>query len=239
MKKILAVSLFLCVCATLVLAMGGPAPKKPAATSTATPVAMAEKVFLIDNFESGNLKSPRDWWTFDIQRAEAADNKDYKGGEPLDVGTYSLLLKGPAKNWYCGGVGTYLAKEGQDLTKYANFQIDVFGNGPGSGTLKVELYDDDNSNWQVEQDPAKSYAPIYDDKFVYEIRVDWSGWKRLSIPLADFIDDNPVVGDDVWNPAQTAGSGGLLQLQFICIAGTDKGSVNFNVDNVMLTMGSK
>jgi hypothetical protein len=218
--------------------MGGPAPKTPAAT-TAPSVALAEKVFLIDDFESGSLKSPRDWWTFDIQKAEAANNKDYKGGESLDVGNYSLLLKGPAKNWYCGGVGTYLAKENQDLSKYTGFQLDVFGNGPGSGTIKIELFDDDNSNWQVEQDPAKNYVPIYDDKSVYEVKVDWNGWKRVSIPIADFVDDNPGVGDDIWNPQQTGGSGGLLQMQLICIAGTDKGSVNFNVDNVMLTAGSK
>lgn len=239
MRKALFVSLVICFCAPFVLAMGGPAPGKPAANTAATPVAMAEKVFLIDNFESGSLKSPRDWWTFDIQKAEAVSNKDLKGGESLDVGSYSLLLKGPAKNWYCGGVGTYLAKENQDLSRYTNFQADIYGNGPGSGTLKVELYDDDNGNWQVEQDPAKNYVPVYDDKFAYEIKVDWDGWKRVSIPLADFVDDNPGVGDDIWNPQQTGGSGGLLQLQFVCIAGTDKGSVKFNVDNVMLTIGSK
>ncbi len=211
-------------------AMGGPAPKKP----TTGPTLLAEKVFLIDNFESGSIKSPREWWTFDIEKAEAVSNKDLKAGESLDVGNYSLLLSGPAKNWYAGGVGTYIAKENQDLSKYSNFSLDVYGNGPGSGTLKVELYDDDNRNWQAEQDPAKNYAPIYDDKWVYEVRVDWNGWKKVSIPFADFSDDNPMVGDDVWNPAQGGGSGGLLQLQFICIAGSDKGKINYNVDNVML-----
>lgn len=216
-------------------AMGGPAPRKP----ETGPTLLAEKVFLIDNFESGSIKSPRDWWTFDIEKAEAASNKDLTAGEKLDVGNYSLLLSGPAKNWYAGGVGTYLAKENQDLSKYSSFSMDVYGNGPGSGTLKIELYDDDNKNWQVEQDPAKAYAPIYDDKFVYEVRVDWNGWKRVSIPIADFTDDNPMVGDDIWNPQQIGGSGGLLQVQLICIAGTDQGRVNYNVDNVMLTTGEK
>ncbi|MGB9613172.1 MAG: hypothetical protein ACPL4K_03235, partial [Candidatus Margulisiibacteriota bacterium] len=154
-------------------------------------------------------------------------------------GNYSLGLSGMAKNWYAGGCGTYLAKERQDLSKYTNLRLDIYGNGPGSGTLKIELFDDDNNNWQVEQDPAKNYAPIYDDKFTYEIRVDWTGWKRVSIPIADFADENPLIGDDVWNPFQTGGSGGLLQMQFICLASSDKGKVNYQVDNVMLTLEEK
>jgi hypothetical protein len=213
-------------------AMGGPAPKKPAA-----PVAMAEKVFLIDDFESGNLKSPREWWTFDIEKSEAASNRDLKAGDEsvaAAVGNYSLLLSGLAKNWYAGGCGTYLAKENQDLSRYNSFSMDIYGNGPGSGTLKVELIDDDNRNWQAEQDPAKNYAPVYDDKFVNEVRVDWNGWKKVVIPFADFVDDNPMVGDDIWNPLQVTGSGGLLQVQFICIANSDKGKVDYNVDNVSL-----
>lgn len=214
-------------------AMGGPAPKKPAAPT----VAMAEKVFLIDDFESGNLKSPREWWTFDIEKAEAVSNRDLQAGDEkvaAGVGNFSLLLSGLAKNWYAGGCGTYLAKENQDLSKYNNFSMDVYGNGPGSGTLKVEIIDDDNRNWQVEQDPAKNYAPVYDDKFVNEVRVDWNGWKKVVIPFADFMDDNPMVGDDIWNPLQVSGSGGLLQVQFICIANSDKGKVDYNVDNISL-----
>lgn len=216
-------------------AWGGPAPEKP----EAKPTALAEKVFLIDNFESGSLKSPRDWWTFDIQKAEISSNRDLTEGDSAvasEVGKYSLLLSGISKNWYGGGCGTYIAKENQELSKYSNLSIDIFGRGPGYGTLKVELYDDDNKNWQIEQDPAKNYLPIYDDKFTYEIKVDWSGWKRVVIPLSDLIDENPMVGDDVWNPQQAGGSGGLLQIQFICLGGSEKGKIELNTDNIMLTM---
>lgn len=214
-------------------AMGGPAP-----TPKEKVVTVKEGVLLIDDFESGSLKAPREWWTFDIRKAEIASNKTLTAGDKEVagmVGNYSLLLQGDATNWYAGGCGTYLAKERQDLSKYNSLQLDIYGNGPGSGTVKIELFDDDNKNWQVEQDPARAYAPIYDDKYVYDIRVDWNGWKREIIPLDDFVDDNPGVGDDVWNPQQVGGSGGLLQMQFICIAGTEKGSVNYNVDNVSLT----
>jgi hypothetical protein len=236
MKKAILVSMVLCFGVSISLAMGGPAPKKPEAKAP----ALAEKVFLIDDFESGSIKSPREWWTFELGKAEASSNKDLKEGDSKiagSVGNYSFLLTGTAKNWYAGGCGTYIAKENQDLSRYTNFSLDIYGHGPGSGTLKIELFDDDNKNWQAEQDPAKNYAPIYDDKFVYEVRVDWNGWKRVSIPLADFTDENPMVGDDVWNPAQVGGSGGLLQLQFICLGSTDKNKINYNVDNVMLTSG--
>ena len=236
MKKLVSLSLFLCLSASLALAMGGPAPK-PAAAPTAAPV-MAEKVFLIDDFESASLKSPREWWTFDLQTAGTSSNKDLTGGDEKvqgAVGNYSLHLSGPAKNWYAGGAGTYLAKEGQDLSKYTNFQMDVYGHGPGSGTIKVELIDDDNNNWVVENDP-KTSIPTKDDRWVYEVRVDWDGWKRVIVPVSDFVVDNPGAGDGVWNPQQTNGSGGLLQCQFICIATTDNGKVDFNVDNVSLTM---
>lgn len=215
--------------------MGGPAPDKPAEQT-----ALAGKILLIDDFESANLRSPREWWTFDITTAAPASNKDLKSGDAKvasEAGNYSLLLSGMAKDWYAGGCGTYIARERQDLSKYNQFVLDIYGNGPGSGMLKIELVDDDNNNWQVEQDAAKNYALIYDDKFVYEQRVDWTGWKRLYIPMADFVDDNPMVGDDIWNPQQVGASGGLLQFQFICIASSDRGKVNYNVDNIMLAVG--
>ncbi len=237
MKKLIGASLFLCLTASLALAMGGSAPAKPAAAPAAAPV-MAEKVFLIDDFESGSLKTPREWWTFDLQTAGTAANKDLTGGDEkvqATVGNYSLHLAGLAKSWYAGGTGTYIAKEGQDLSKYANFQMDVVGRGPGSGTIKVELIDDDNNNWVVEADP-KTSIPTKDDRWVTEVRVDWDGWKRVSIPFSDFVVDNPGAGDGVWNPQQVNGSGGLLQCQFICIATTDTGKVDFNIDNVSLTM---
>ncbi|MFA6431872.1 MAG: hypothetical protein WCV91_05815 [Candidatus Margulisiibacteriota bacterium] len=241
MKRI-SVAMLLCFFAvTLVSAMGGGAPDKPAAGPQKT-TALAGTVFLVDDFESGSIKSPREWWTFDISKADAVSNKDYKGGDETvssQVGNYSMLFQGNAKNWYVGGAGTYLAKENQDLSVYSGLSMDIFGNGPGSGTLKIELADDDNNNWQVEQDPSKGYAFTADDKFVYEQRVDWNGWKRVYLPFADFTDDNPLVGDDVWNPQQVAGSGGLLQVQYVCIAPKADAKVNFNLDNIMFTMGNK
>ena len=246
MKRII-LALILFVGVSLVLwsvavGMGGPAPEKETEmeekVEAAPQISYGAGRYVIDDFESGSIRSPREWWTFDIQKAGAVPNDGLMGGDAAvesEAGEYSLILSGPAKDWYAGGCGTYIAAENQDLSVYNSLQIDIYGNGPGSGTLKIELFDDDNKNWQVEQDPAKAYAPIYDDKYVYDITVDWKGWRRLTIPLDDFVDDNRGVGDGVWNPQQSNGSGGLLQIQFVCLAPKATGSVNINVDNITLT----
>jgi len=212
-------------------ALGGPAPRAQSASGAQA------GILVIDDFESGSLRAPREWWTFDITRSEIESNKNLQGGDSKiakEAGNYSLVLEGRANNWYAGGCGSYIAKENQDLSKYNALRMDIFGNGPGSGTLKVELYDDDNNNWQPEQDPTNNYVPVYDDKYVYDLVIDWDGWRRVTLPLDDFVDDNSGVGDDIWNPGQNGGSGGLLQLQYICLGGSDVGNINFNLDNITL-----
>ncbi|NQT30429.1 MAG: hypothetical protein HQ596_07640 [Candidatus Saganbacteria bacterium] len=249
MKKIAVflcccVAVFLCFCVSMAPmfstradAMAGPAPDSEKVVVEEVVVVETAGAFLIDNFESGSLKYPREWWIFEIEEGEVVSNSGLTGGDPkvaAEVGSYSLLLKGPATDWYAGGCGTYLAQPKVNLSQYNTYQLDIYGNGPGSGSIKIEIIDDDNNNWEVEQDPANNYVPIYDDRIIYDVRVDWNGWQRVSIPLDDFVDDNPGVGDDIWNPEQIGGSGGFLQTQFICIAPKGDGSVNYNVDNIML-----
>lgn len=241
MKKILiGLCLLFGLCLLIVSlagAMGGPVSEKTEGEES-TPIVLGPS-FLIDNFESGSLRAPREWWTFDVKRADVVGNDSYSEGEGAVVGKvdkYSLTLRGKASNWYVGGCGTYLAKEAQDLSRYDTFVLDIYGNGEGSGTLKVELFDDDNGNYQVEQDPAKNYLPIYDDKLVYDVVVDWEGWQRVEIPINDFVDDNSGTGDDVWNPQQDNDSGGFLQLQFVCIAAGEDAEINYNLDNIQLTV---
>ncbi|MBU0502287.1 MAG: hypothetical protein KJ811_03460, partial [Candidatus Margulisbacteria bacterium] len=199
-----------CLLVSSVFAMGGAAPKSPVQGGSAA------GDFLIDNFESGSLRYPRDWWTFDA-KVEAASNKGLTKDDP-GTGSFSLSLKGTATDWYVGGCGAYIAKEGSDLAKYDSIQLDIYGRGPGSGTLKIELFDDDNGNWQVEQDASNNYAPTADDKLVYNVVVDWYGWSRQVIAFEDFVDDNSGVGDDAWNPQVAGLSGGLLQMQLLCLA---------------------
>lgn len=227
MKYVLSVIL---VASFFVCGFGGPTPDAQENN------AQAPGTLLIDNFESGNLVNP-EWWKFDNVALTVVDNSAYQVGDEIalkEIAKYSLNIKGKAANWYAGGCGTYLAKPKTDYSQFGVLQLDIYGNGPGSGTLQIELYDDDNANWQVEQDPKKNYVPIYDDKFQYQVTVNWKGWKRVAIPFADFEDVNPGVGDDIWNPDQKGGSGGLLQIQLIALGPKKTGDINYNLDNIML-----
>jgi hypothetical protein len=185
---------------------------------------------MVDDFNDGEFKKSPEWWTFDKVNVTITKNPAKSG--------YALSVKGAAKDWYVGGIGTYIAKDKQDLSKAATLDMDIYGYSPNSGTLKIELYDDDNGNWQIEQNP-KTFNPLYDDRFTYELNIDWKGWKHVSIPLAEFVDTNPEAGDNIWNPQQTGGSGGLLQMQLISIAGSKTGKINYVLDNLEFREGAK
>lgn len=179
---------------------------------------------MIDNFEDGNFVKEPEWWFF--------GNAQLKAIRDPAIGIYSLSIKGTARDWYVGGIGVYFADPERDLSKFSKLEMDVYGSGEKSGTLKIELYEDDNGNFQVEQDQAKGYVPLFDDRFAYELKVNWKGWKHVSIPFADFIDTNAEAGDNVFNPAMSGKSGGLLQLQFIALAASKTGRVDFAIDNI-------
>jgi len=218
----------------LVCGFGGPAPVASESKS-----GYGSNVYMIDDFEDGDYTSNPEWWKFDNVNLKVVENKDYQNGEQTslnEIKKYSLNINGTCTDWYCGGMGTYTARKGMDFSRYNAYQMDVYGNGAGSGTIKIELNDDDNGNWQIEQDPKKGYSNLYDDKFVYNVIVDWRGWKRLSIPIADFVDENPGIGDDIWNPEQEGGSGGLIQMQMIYIGPKKAGNIRFNIDNVSLVV---
>ncbi len=221
----------------LACGFGGPAPS---ASSSSAPASSASSstfsnVYMIDNFENGNYTTNPVWWKFDNVSVNVVGNSDYQTGDPAVVsviGKYSVSITGNASDWYAGGMGTYLAKKNNDLGRYNAIQMDIFGYGPGSGTIKIELVDDDKGNWQVEQDSKG--VPLYDDQFVYNLIVDWRGWKRVTIPFSDFTLDNPGHGDGLLTVGQENGKGGLLQVQFIFIGPKKVGSLKYSLDNVSL-----
>lgn len=184
--------------------------------------------YLIDNFEDGTYTKDPEWFVFDNLIPTIVKNAKLQDGEPSvipNLGIYSLNMKGQAKSWYVGGMGSML---GVDATPYTSFEIDIYGMGEGSGKLKVELYDDDNCNTDVEVD--KSWKAIYDDVYSAEIDVNWKGWKHVSIPIGKFKNDGR--GDFKWNPNLANGSGGLVKIQLICVANSETGEINYNIDNL-------
>jgi len=224
-KELLVLAAILFVSLPLILGSGGPPPER--AKEEAYPS-------LIDNFEDGDITTDPAWWKFDNIELVVDKSFKLKGGDSVvegETGEYAVSIGGSTTNWYVGGFGSYIAK---DASGYNAISMDVYGAGKGSGKIKIELYEDDNNNMQIEQDP-KTFAPLKDDRFVYEVDVNWTGWKRIKIPLKSFVDDNRGVGDDTWNPDTLQGSGGLLHIQFIIIAADETGSVNMAIDNVELT----
>jgi hypothetical protein len=196
--------------------------------------------YLIDNFESGKAEK---WYKFGEVRLSVEKNSSLEGtvlsspeGMVRDViaescGDYSLQLKGRATNWFAGGIGTDIFA---DATPFTRLQLDVYGNGRG-GRLKIELFDDDNGNMVLEQDPARDWLATSDDKWVAEVLLLGPGWTRISIPFSAFRLDNPGHGDGVWNPDHKNGSGGLLKVQLTLITDKPQGEVAVSLDNLLLT----
>jgi hypothetical protein len=175
---------------------------------------------VIDDFERGP-ECPR-WWTFgevDISRT------------PEPAGSH-LALRGEAPRRSGHGMGVFL---NADMSGYTALALKVRGYGPESGQLKIELFEDDNGNWEIEKDP-RSYLPVRDDRFVREIVVDWIGWRDVILPLSSFRDDNPAGGNGVFDPARDLASGGLLEVQVVVKPSTSLHErVQIDLDDVRWT----
>ncbi len=200
----------------------------PKTTPTASVSELPTAIHMIDNFEDGNIESNPEWWAFGDLNISVTDN--YPTPETPFIGSKSMRLQGHTKEWYIGGCGAYL---GLDASPYTAIRLVVLGQGEKSGTMVIELYDDDNDNWEIETYP-RSDVLKFDDKFTYTLNVDWTGWKVITIPLKDFIDANPMVGNDKWDPVQTGSSGGLIQMQFLVLSREKKGKVDLRLDSVSL-----
>lgn len=172
------------------------------AVYTSAVLAGPVAVWVVDDFESE--RCPR-WWTFGFLPFTRA---------PADEGaqdTFILEIRGSAPGSYAHGRGLFLARDLGDRRQLAML---VRGEGPGSGRIKIELSEDDNGNWEIEKQPPR-YVPLYDDRFVHELSVDWRGWREVVIPLSVFRLDNPGAGNGVLDPARDLTSGGLLELQLL------------------------
>ncbi|MFA6548794.1 MAG: hypothetical protein WCT39_02550 [Candidatus Margulisiibacteriota bacterium] len=190
--------------------------------------------YLIDNFENGEFAEGSKWWRFGNMKVEITRNSTPEARDIIaeSCGNYSLALFGQANNWYVGGIGTEL---GVDAAEFSRFQIDISGDKELHGKLIIELFDDDNNNFTIEQDPQKNYEPVFDDKWVAEVNIQGKGFTRTSIPFTAFRDVNPGIGNDTWDPFQKNGSGGLLKLQMVLIADQQSGRASLNLDNILLT----
>jgi hypothetical protein len=186
--------------------------------------------YLIDNFEGGQAGK---WYKFGNVEMLVAKNPSVEVKDVVaeSCGDYSLSIKGGTVNWYVGGIGTDL---NIDAAAFSRMQLDVYGSDSG-GKVKIELFDDDNGNGVLEQDPSRDWLATKDDKWVAEVPVLGKGFTRISIPFSAFSLENPGSGDGIWNPDQKNGSSGLLKIQLILLAGRQQGNVDLKLDNLLFT----
>jgi hypothetical protein len=199
-----------------------------------SPVFAQMTFYLIDNFEDGDCSQGPGWYTFGTIKPEVIKNP--MAGDKTDfiaqtAGQSIVMLKGETKDWYVGGIGTSL---NLDATSFSRIQFDVYGSDKG-GTLKVELYQDDNFSGNIELDPNKNWEPINDSRWVADVSILGAGFTRYSIPFSAFRHDNLGVGSNKWNPVQKNNTGGLLKIQFVMLGKNKDSKIEVGVDNVILT----
>lgn len=176
---------------------------------------------VLEDFADATLGS--NWWRFGELKESFAES------ENPEVGAKYLRLIGVAKDWYVGGRGVYLAK---DVTNFNALEIWIINNSAEKPKVKIEIFDDDNNNSEIEQDDK--FQPLKDDKYEYEILLNWGGWRKVVIPFDSFVDVNPEIGNNTWDPTTSDGSSGLTQMQFIVVAGSEQGKVDVGIGKISL-----
>ena len=183
-------------------------------------------VLMIDDFEDADLKKFREWWAFDkvVIKSETIEDKTKHY-----LGNVSLQINGSSNNWYAGGIGVYL---NEDAHFFQTLKLVIFSPKRNSGSIRIELYDDDNNNNIVDID-EENQIPSKDDLLIYDLNLIWEGWKVVTIPLEDFVDFNQSVGDNIWNPNQLYGSAGLVQMQLVILSSKEKSElIEFEIDTI-------
>ncbi len=184
-------------------------------------------VFIVDNFEDKNLTKQPKWWAFGDLDVYIKENDRT---QLVGLEQFSMVLKGRRRSpKIVGGVGTFF---GVDMRPYDAIKLPIKGYGKHSGIIMLELYDDDSNDWEITPHPEDPSRVVYDDKFVYNIVVDWEGWRVVIVSLDSFKDANPLFGDNIWNPYHTGTSGGLLQLQLLLFATDDKKNPMIMIDTI-------
>ena len=195
-------------------------PTETVEVKVATPT-----VLMIDDFEDGEFIQFRKWWSFGKVIISAKENEET---EPF-LNKTSMNISASTYNWYAGGIGTYL---NENAEYFDTIKLVIYSPKLNSGSLRIELYDDDNNNHIVDIDKDTS-KPSKDDLFIYDLNLTFKGWKVISIPLIDFVDYNTDIGDNIWNPNKLYGSSGLTQMQILILSSKyNAETIEFKIDTI-------
>ncbi len=193
------------------------------------PAAFDEVVF--DDMEHGNPFG-NGWFSFPGAVGGGGIGPNAADLPPADGGAFSLET-----GWGSGGVPGFFGGFGRtspsDLsgTEYFSFWIN-----PDAGqeyTLEINLQEDDNSDGAIN--------PPDDDEFQYNCEISETGpcaiagggWQLVTIPLADFFDDNSFLfgGNGVLDPIPPSrGGNGELINAVIAVIGNTGSDATFRTD---------
>ena len=222
-------------CAVLLLFLFGIFPlsaeEKMTTASSLTLSPVQSSVFFLDTFEDGDhLKNPN-WWVFGALNLSVGYNTG--SAQTPFVQRRSLVFRGEGAR-YVGGLGMYYPMA---LSSFGGLRLVVWGNGPESGHLQIQLFDDDNGNFLVDTFTDMKNTPSKDDKWLHTLHIDWQGWREVLVPFSEFHDGNPGIGDGIWNPDKENKSGGFLQIQLIAMTANANMPLFFKLDSVGFFQG--
>jgi beta-glucanase (GH16 family) len=193
------------------------------------PVFSSLTVF--DDMEHGNPLG-NGWFTFGGSVGGGGIGPNATDLPPEDGGVYSLET-----GWGSGGTPGFYGGFGRtsprDLTLTDHFNFWINPDADQDYTLEINLQEDDNGD-----DAA---VPADDDEFQYNCvvsptgpcAISGGGWQRVSIPLADFFDDNSSFtgGNGVLDavPVSAGGNGQLVNV-VIAVIGNSGSDASFRTD---------
>ncbi len=176
-----------------------------------------------------------DYFTFDGPNASGILNANTSDVPPAVGGNASLDV-----TWIDSGAGGYLGGFGRtyplDLTNATHFEMWIQPDAAQEYTLEINLQDDDDGDGIIPSQPNGA-----DDEFQVSLSVGpagsdviaGGGWQKVSIPLADFVDDGSFHfgGNGIFDPTPSSASGNG-QLVNVVIALTSNASplISFRTD---------
>jgi len=206
---------------------------------TAQAVAAVSTITIFDDMEHGNPFG-NGWFTFGGSVGGGGIGPNTADLPPENGGAFSLET-----GWGSGGTPGFFGGFGRtfpiDLTGTDHFNFWINPDPDQDYTLEINLQEDDNGDGVI--------GSPDDDEFQYNCvisltgpcAVSGAGWQQISIPLADFFDDNSFLtgGNGVLDPVPvSAGGNGQLINIVIAVIGNSGSDVNFRTDYWVFSEGS-
>ncbi|MBW7882532.1 MAG: family 16 glycosylhydrolase [Caldilineaceae bacterium] len=210
----------------------------PRVAPFSTSSQLAGPLIVFDDMEHGNPFG-NGWFSFGGAVGGGGIGPNTTDLPPTDGGAFSLET-----GWGSGGTPGFYGGFGRtrltDLTGVDYFNLWINPDAGQDYTLEINLQDDDNGD-----DAA---VPADDDEFQYNCVISASGpcaisgggWQQISIPLADFFDDNSFFtgGNGVLDaiPGAAGGNGQLVNV-VIAVIGNSGSDATFRTDDWAFSAG--